>query len=156
MPFIPSNACIRSIRPILLRICATSMLFLFFKCARTSKGSNYFRKITLAHVGTKSTPLYWRRKTLRYFDSVHPLIRRIIYLYCPKGKTFHSSYLNPPTNTNYLNLPPPPSRINRISYLPPIVTKIFGVPPFQVKFTGIALKGVVENTSKSTHNADNH
>ena len=112
------------------------MLFLFFLNARAYQREViiYFRKITLAHVGTKSTLQYWRRKTIRYFDSVHPLIRRIIYLYCPKGKTFHNPFLNPPTNTNYLNLPPPPSRIKRISYLPPIVKKIFSVPPLPGKF----------------------
>jgi hypothetical protein len=129
MPFIYLGMfvhfCIRSFRPILLRNCATSMLFLFFlnACAHQREVIIYFRKITLAHVGTKSTLWYWRRKTIRYFDSVHPLIRRIIYLYCPKGKTFHSSFLNLPTNINYLNLPPPPSRIKRISYPSPIVKK---------------------------------
>jgi hypothetical protein len=119
---LPWNVCIRSFRPILLRNCATSMLFLlFFLNARAHQGEViiYFRKITIAHVGTKSTLWYWRRKTIRYFDSNHPLIWRIIYLYCPKGKTFHSSLLNPSLsppqpNTNYLNLPP--SRIKRISY----------------------------------------
>jgi hypothetical protein len=67
-------------------------IFLFFlnACAHQREVIIYFWKITLAHVGTKSTPRYWRRKTIWYFDSVHPLIRRIIYLYCPKGKTFHT------------------------------------------------------------------
>jgi hypothetical protein len=102
-----------------------SCCFFFFWNARTHQREViiYFRKINLAHVGTKSTLRYWRWKTIRYFDSVHPLIRRIIYLYCPKGKTFHSSFLNPPPHQHKLFKYTIPILQNKKNQLPPTYSK---------------------------------